>query len=67
MEKRIKLPRFSSDFQCFTCGAILANDEDRKQHLDKEAQGIMRDDTTEEEKETAKLQINTNKSYNHYF
>jgi hypothetical protein len=31
------LKKLASDFQCSVCGAIFTTDEDRKQHLEKEA------------------------------
>ena len=37
-------------------GAIFTIDEDRKQHLEKEAHGELRNNTTPEEMETAKEQ-----------
>ncbi|HET6799612.1 MAG TPA: hypothetical protein VFH25_03540 [Nitrososphaeraceae archaeon] len=38
--------RISSNFQCFTCGAIFTTQEDRKQHLQKEELGKLHGDTT---------------------
>ncbi|MDQ5869795.1 MAG: hypothetical protein M3530_08735 [Thermoproteota archaeon] len=40
------LKKLSSDFQCSVCGAIFTTDEDRKQHLEKEAHGILHEGTT---------------------
>ena len=31
------LPKSTADFQCSVCGAIFTTDQDRKQHLEKEA------------------------------
>ncbi|MDQ3851848.1 MAG: hypothetical protein M3299_03325 [Thermoproteota archaeon] len=28
--------KITADFQCFVCGAIFTNEEDRRQHLEKE-------------------------------
>ena len=36
-DDQIDIPNISADFQCFVCGAIFTTDEDRKQHLEKEA------------------------------
>lgn len=43
------IPHTAADFQCFVCGAVFTTDEDRKHHLEKEAHGDLRDDTTEGE------------------
>ncbi len=48
-KKKDDLPKTTADFQCFVCGAIFTTDEDRKQHLEKEAHGQLRDDETTEE------------------
>lgn len=48
--------RIAGDFRCFVCGAVFTTDEDRRQHLEKEEHGKMHDNTTEEEKETARVQ-----------
>jgi uncharacterized C2H2 Zn-finger protein len=57
--------RIDADFQCSVCGAIFTTDEDRKQHLEKEAHGELREDTTPEEMETAKEQEEYNESHRH--
>lgn len=46
----------SADFQCFVCGAIFATDEDRKQHLEKEAHGKLHSHTTKKEMKLAREQ-----------
>ena len=33
------LPKLSADFQCSVCGSIFTTDQDREQHLKKEADG----------------------------
>lgn len=60
------LEKVTSDFQCFVCGAIFNTDEDRKQHLQKEAHGTLRDESTEQEKEIAKEQEEWNESHSHH-
>ena len=57
--------KITADFQCSICGAIFTTDEDRKQHLEKEAHGELRNDTTPEEMETAKEQEEYNESHRH--
>ena len=44
-DDQIDIPKISADFQCFVCGAIFSTDEDRKQHLEKEAHGQLREDS----------------------
>jgi uncharacterized C2H2 Zn-finger protein len=57
--------KIDADFQCSICGAIFTTDEDRKQHLEKEAHGELHKDTTPEEMETAKEQEEYNESHQH--
>jgi hypothetical protein len=59
------IPKVTSDFQCFVCGAIFTTDEDRKDHLEKESHGEQRDNTTEEEMEIARRQEEMQKNYQH--
>ena len=63
---QIDISKITGDFQCFVCGAIFATDEDRKQHLEKEAHGQLRDDGTTEEKEIAKRQEGLEESHPHH-
>jgi hypothetical protein len=63
---KTKIPTFASDFQCFVCGAIFSTDEDRKQHLEKEAQGILLA-SSDQEIEIAKSQEAINENRRHYF
>ena len=65
-DNQIDIPKISADFQCFVCGAIFTTDEDRKQHLEKEAHGQLRDDETTEEKEIAKEQEELDESHPHH-
>jgi len=44
-DEQIDIPKVTGDFQCFVCGAIFSTDEDRKQHLEKEAHGQLREDS----------------------
>jgi uncharacterized C2H2 Zn-finger protein len=60
------IPNISADFQCFVCGAIFTTDEDRKQHLEKETHGQLRDDETTEEKEIAKKQEKLEEKHPHH-
>ena len=53
------------DFQCSVCGAIFTTDEDRKQHLEKEAHGILHEGTIKKDKEIAKIQDEENETYSH--
>jgi hypothetical protein len=52
------IPHESADFVCFVCGAVFATDDDRRQHLEKEAHGKLHDTTTKEEKKRATSQEN---------
>jgi uncharacterized C2H2 Zn-finger protein len=60
------LPKSTADFQCAVCGAIFLTDEDRKQHLEKEAHGELREDTIPEEMEIAKEQEELDQSHPHH-
>jgi uncharacterized C2H2 Zn-finger protein len=62
---QVDIPKITADFQCSVCGAIFTTDEDRKQHLEKEAHGQLRDDETSEEEELAKKQEELNESHPH--
>ena len=64
-DSQIDIPKVTGDFQCSVCGAIFSTDEDRKQHLEKEAHGQLRDDETTKEKEIAKEQEELEESYTH--
>ena len=59
------LKKVSLDFQCSICGAIFTTDEDRKQHLEKEARGILHEGTTKKDKDIAKIQEEENETYSH--
>jgi hypothetical protein len=63
---KTNLPPIISDFQCFVCGAIFTTDEDRKQHLEKEALGILLA-SSDQEIEIAKSQEAINENRRHYF
>ena len=43
------LKKLALDFQCSVCGDIFTTDEDRKQHLEKEAHGILHEGTTKKD------------------
>lgn len=57
--------KVAADFQCFVCGAVFTTDQDRKQHLEKEAHGVLHEDSTEEDNETAERQEELNESHGH--
>jgi hypothetical protein len=57
--------RIAGDFHCFVCGAVFTTDEDKRQHLEKEEHGKVRPDTTEEEKEIARVQEAMNEGHSH--
>ncbi|MEO9362618.1 MAG: hypothetical protein ABI348_01840 [Nitrososphaera sp.] len=57
--------KVAADFQCFVCGAVFTTDQDRKQHLEKEAHGVLHEDSTEEDTETAERQEELNESHDH--
>jgi len=59
-------PDESADFVCFVCGAVFATDDDRRQHLEKEAHGKLRETTTEEEKKLATDQENLEERRTHH-
>lgn len=48
--------KIAGDYTCFVCGAVFTTDEDRRQHLEKEEHGEVRPETTDEEKEIARVQ-----------
>jgi hypothetical protein len=56
----------STDFQCFVCGAVFTTDEDRKQHLEKESHGDVRNGTTKEEMRIARDQEESNEQHTHH-
>ena len=63
---KVVLPKSTADFQCSVCGAIFSTDQDRKQHLKKEAHGEIHENTTPEEMEIAKEQEGLNESHPHH-
>jgi len=63
---KVVLPKSTADFQCSVCGAIFSTDQDRKQHLEKEAHGEIHENTTPEEMEIAKEQEGLNESHPHH-
>jgi uncharacterized C2H2 Zn-finger protein len=56
----------TADFVCFVCGAVFATDDDRRQHLEKEAHGKLHDTTTKEEKKRAINQENLEERRTHH-
>ena len=65
-DDQMDIPKISADFQCLVCGAIFATDEDRKQHLEKEGHGQVRDDETSEDMEIAEKQEELDESHPHH-
>ena len=59
------LEKVTSDYRCFVCGAVFSTDEDRKQHLEKEADGKLQEDSTKEDMNVAKVQEELNESHAH--
>jgi uncharacterized C2H2 Zn-finger protein len=60
------LTTLASDFQCFVCGEIFTTDEDRKQHLEKEAHRELHEGTTQKEMKIAKEQEDINEDHFHH-
>ena len=60
------LPKLSADFQCSVCGSIFTTDQDREQHLKKEADGDLHEGSTSEDIEIARNQQELNKNRIHY-
>jgi hypothetical protein len=56
----------TGDFVCFVCGSVFATDNDRRQHLEKEAHGTLHDTTTEEEKKRAANQEDLEERRTHH-
>lgn len=64
-EEYSRLEKVASDFMCYVCGAVFNTDEDRRQHLEKEMHGKVREETTPEEMETARHQEEVNETHHH--
>lgn len=64
-EEYSRLESVASDFMCYVCGALFSTDDDRRQHLEKEMQGQLREGTTMEEKRAAQHQDEVNESRRH--
>lgn len=68
---RASEPRASSvdklvaDFQCFVCGAVFTTDEDRAQHLEKEAHGRLHEEASKNDSEIAQKQAKLNENHEH--
>jgi uncharacterized C2H2 Zn-finger protein len=60
------LTTLASDFQCSVCGAIFTTDEDRKQHMEKEAHGELHEGITQKEMNMANKQEELNESRYHH-
>ena len=65
-DEDVVIPKPTADFQCSVCGAIFSTDQDRKQHLEKEAHGEIHENTTPEEMEIAKEQEGLNEGHPHH-
>lgn len=59
------LTSLASDFQCSVCGPIFTTDEDRKQHMEKESHGELREGTTQNEMKMAEEQEELNENRYH--
>jgi uncharacterized C2H2 Zn-finger protein len=55
----------ASDFQCSVCGVIFTTDQDRKQHMEKEAHGELHEAQLKE-MDMAKEQEDLNESRYHH-
>jgi uncharacterized C2H2 Zn-finger protein len=53
----------TSDFQCFVCGAIFTTEQDRRQHLEKEAAGKLHGGATRDEINAAKKQTELSETH----
>ena len=60
------LNKTTADFQCFDCGSIFINDQDRKQHLEKEEHGLQRTESDEQDQEIAQQQEELNENHFHH-
>ena len=65
-DDQTNISKITADFQCSVCGAIFTTDEDRKQHLEKEGHGQVRDDETSEDMEIAEKQEELDESHPHH-
>ena len=63
---RGNLPKLSADFQCSVCGSIFTTDQDREQHLKKEADGDLHEGNTSEDIKIAKSQQELNENRIHH-
>lgn len=48
--------KITSDFQCFVCGAVFTTDQDKRQHLQKELFGEVRNAATQDDIEVVQEQ-----------
>jgi len=60
------LPKLSADFQCSVCGSIFTTDQDREQHLKKEAENKLHEGNTSEDIEIARNQQKLNETRTHH-
>jgi uncharacterized C2H2 Zn-finger protein len=60
------LTTLTSDFQCSVCGAVFTTDDDRKQHMEKEAHGYLHEGTTQKEMKIAEEQEELNENHYHH-
>lgn len=65
-KETINLPKLSADFQCSVCGSIFTTDQDREQHLEKEADGSLHEGNTSEDIKIAKNQQKLIENQTHY-
>jgi hypothetical protein len=60
------LPKLSADFQCAVCGSIFTTDQDREQHLKKEAENDLHEGNTSEDIKIARNQQKLNENRTHH-
>lgn len=60
-----EMSTLAADFVCSVCGAVFTTDQDRAQHLQKEAEGKVREHATRNEMDAAKAQERLNASHRH--
>lgn len=65
-EMIVNIPKLSADFQCSVCGSIFTTDQDREQHLKKEADGYLHEGSTSEDNRIARTQQKLNENRIHH-
>ncbi len=65
-EMIVNIPKMSADFQCSVCGSIFTTDQDREQHLKKEADGDLHEGSNSEDIRIASSQQELNENRIHH-